>query len=138
MRPIINELRPRPPRVCIKTRLFVTHLSRDRPQPAFVITSRRQTVSIRRRPGGAQAKVRREQVGPAVSSREPETRIRLEGPSPPFPSLVSSTLRVRRHFDWLYRMGFSPLCLAGALRDDTETRVLSWRGGHRGGGHNNV
>lgn len=50
-RPIINELRLRPPRVCIKTRLFVTHLSRVRPvlRSAFVITLRRQTVSIRRR-----------------------------------------------------------------------------------------
>jgi len=47
-RPIINELRPWPPRVCIKTRLFVTHLlKRDRLRSAFVITLRRQTVSIR-------------------------------------------------------------------------------------------
>lgn len=67
-RPIINELRPRPPRVCIKTRLFVTHLlERDRLRPAFVITLRRQTVSIRRwtrHGGGDRAKVRRESVPP--------------------------------------------------------------------------
>lgn len=121
MRPIINELRPRPPRVCIKTRLFVTHLSRDRPRPAFVITSRRQTVSIRRRPGGARAKVRRERVGPAVSSREPETRIRLEGPSPPFPSLVSSTLRLRAatsigYTVWVFLRSVLPVPFGTTLR----------------------
>lgn len=87
-RPIINELRLRPPRVCIKTRLFVTHLSRVRPVPrsAFVITLRRQTVSIRRR--GLYTKAR---VGPAVSSRD--ARILLKGsPSPlrPFPVSVLS------------------------------------------------
>lgn len=71
-RPIINELRPRPPRVCIKTRLFVTHLSlsgTDQPRSAFVITLRRQTVSIRRRRLYTKAR-----VGPAVSSRERATR----------------------------------------------------------------
>lgn len=91
-RPIINELRLRPPRVCIKTRLFVTHLSRVRPVPrtVFVITLRRQTVSIRRR--GLYTKAR---VGPAVSSRERATRgffLRVPLPPSSLPGLRSFRL----------------------------------------------
>jgi hypothetical protein len=89
-RPIINELRPQPPRVCIKTRLFVTHLSRDRARPAFVITLRRQTVSIRRHGDQGGSKV---QVRPAVSSREQSgADSPRESVSPPFPPLGSFTL----------------------------------------------
>lgn len=145
-RPIINELRLRPPRVCIKTRLFVTHLSRVRPVPrsAFVITLRRQTVSIRRR--GLYTKAR---VGPAVSSRERATRgffLRVLLPpfvpsrSPFFPTLV--LLRARGHFDWLYiqREFFFACALyrPRVLRDDTEARALSRRKGGIGRGHNNI
>lgn len=101
-RPIINELRPRPPRVCIKTRLFVTHLlERVRLWPAFVITWRRQTVGIRRwtRRGPSEGEAR---VGPAISSRQQTTsKFAFRACSPPFLRGSSVLPPSACYFDWL-------------------------------------
>lgn len=143
-RPIINELRLRPPRVCIKTRLFVTHLSRVRPVPrsAFVITLRRQTVSIRRR--GLYTKAR---VGSAVSSRERATRGFLLRVLPPafahsrsssFASHDSYTPTYTRvtSIGSIYSVSFSPFMpytRPRVLREDTEARALTRRKGLKRG-----
>lgn len=123
-RPIINELRPRPPRVCIKTRLFVTHLlERDRLRSAFVITLRRQTVSIRRRTwparrgGGGRAKVRRKSVPPFLrASKRRGFALRAHPFSTLSPWKIHVVLPPSVHaatsISYIRGAGFSPLCPA--------------------------
>jgi len=135
-RPIINELRPRPPRAFALRRGFLSLTSRGSGPwaPVHVITSRWQTVGVSAGGPAGTGPRRGASRGNVVSSRERAMRIRLEGPSPPFaPRGILPPSVARYYFDigcavWV----FLRYAVTGALRDDTETRRAVPR--EKGGG----
>lgn len=136
-RPIINELRLRPPRVCIKTRLFVTHLSlRDRPAPVGV-RNYLAAADGQYPPTGivyeGASRTRR------FFARTSDARILLKRPPPrspssSFPSHGSYTrpctqsLRLALYTVWVF-LRYALYRQSYVLRDDTEARTLSRRKG---------